>query len=266
MPRFTMVKSGKSSATVFQRKNWESPTRRMAFCGGGLVRSDSSNARMSLSQRFVFAGFARSYYLKAFFATPVLPTLLHLHGAILTLWFVLFFVQVRLVAVRRVDLHRLLGTFGAVVAVLVIWVSSAVAIQATRRDYLADPHSDAALSFLAFLLLGELLSFACFVSIGLLLRRRPEIHKRLMLLGSCCLLGAPVIRIPLHFIQTLNLWGIIGIHDSVPIAFILYDTIRTRRLHPAFLWGGITFLLVNPTLMFVSKTAVWIQFAKWLVL
>jgi len=56
----------------------------------------------------VFAGFARSYYLKTFFATPVLPTLLHLHGAILTLWFVLFFVQVRLVAVRRVDLHRLL--------------------------------------------------------------------------------------------------------------------------------------------------------------
>jgi hypothetical protein len=214
----------------------------------------------------VLAGFARSYYLKAFFATPVLPTLLHLHGAILTLWFVLFFVQVRLVAVRRVDLHRLLGTYGAVLAVLVLWVSSAVAIQATRRDYLADPHSDAALSFLAFLLLGELLSFASFVSIGLLLRRRPEIHKRLMLLGSCCLLGAPVIRIPLHFIQTLNLWGIIGIHDSVPIAFILYDTIRTRRLHPAFLWGGITFLLVNPTLMFVSKTEVWIGFAKWLVL
>ena len=214
----------------------------------------------------VFAGFARTYYLKIFLATPALPTLLHLHGAILTLWFVLLFVQVRLVAAHRVDLHRLLGAFGAVLALLVLWVSSAVAIQATRRDYLADPHSDAALSFLAFLLLGELLSFACFISTGLLLRRRPEIHKRLMLLGSCCLLGAPVIRIPLGFIQTLNVRGIIGILDSIPIAFILYDTIRTRRLHPAFLWGGIAFLLVNPTLMFVSKTAVWIQFAKWLVL
>jgi hypothetical protein len=213
----------------------------------------------------VFAGFARTYYLKIFFATPALPTLLHLHGAILTLWFVLFFVQVRLVAVRRIDLHRLLGMFGAMLAVLVLWVSSTVAIQATRRDYLADPHSDAALSFLAFLLLGELLSFACFVSIGLLLRRRPEIHKRLMLLGSCCLLGAPVIRIPLHFIQTMNVWAIFGIIDSIPIVFILFDTIRNRRLHPAFLWGGIAFVLVNPTLMFVSKSAVWIQFAKWMV-
>lgn len=182
----------------------------------------------------VFAGFARTYYLKSYFGTLVLPTLLHLHGAILTLWFVLFFVQVRLVAAHRIDLHRLLG-YGALLTVLVLWVSSAVAIQATRRDYLAAPHSDAALSFRAFLLLGELLSFACFVALALLLRRRPEIHKRLMLLGSCCILGAAITRIPLHFIQTLNLWGIIGIHDSVPIAFILYDTIRTRILHPAFL-------------------------------
>ncbi|MGC1905407.1 MAG: hypothetical protein WA715_16420 [Candidatus Acidiferrum sp.] len=220
----------------------------------------------SVALLLVLAGFARTYYLKIFFATPVLPTLLHLHGAILTLWFVLFFVQVRLVAAHRVHLHRLLGAFGAVLAVLVLWVSSAVAIQATRRDYLADPHSNAALSFLALMLFGGLFSFGCFVGVALLLRRRPEIHKRLMLLGSCCILGAAITRIPLHFIQTLNLWGIIGTHDSVPIAFILYDTIRTRRLHPAFLWGGITFLLVNPTLMFVSKSAVWIQFAKWLVL
>lgn len=231
----------------------------------GSLRNAYFTRAAIVAMLLVFAGFARTYYLKIFFATPALPTLLHLHGAILTLWFVLFFVQVRLVAVRRVDLHRLLGTFGAVLAVLVLWVSSTVAIQATRRDYLADPHSDAALSFLAFLLLGELLSFACFVSIGLLLRRRPEIHKRLMLLGSCCLLGAPVIRIPLHFIQTLNVWAIFGIIDSISIAFILFDTIRNRRLHPAFLWGGIAFVLVNPTLMFVSKSAVWIQFAKWLV-
>lgn len=214
----------------------------------------------------VFAGFARTYYLKAFFATPALPTLLHLHGAILTLWFVLFFVQVRLVAAHRVDLHRLLGAFGAMLAVLVFWVSSAVAIQAARRDYLADPHSDAALSFLAFLLLGELLSFGCFISIGLLLRRRPETHKRLMFLGSCCFLGAPIIRIPLQFVQTLNAWTIFGIIDSIPIAFISYDTIRNRKLHPAFLWGGIAFVLVNPTLVFFSKTALWIHFARWLVL
>ena len=46
----------------------------------------------------VFAGFARSYYLKGVFGTPALPLLLHIHGLVMTAWFVLCFVQARLVA------------------------------------------------------------------------------------------------------------------------------------------------------------------------
>ena len=53
------------------------------------------------------AGFARTYYLKELYATPALPILLHIHGAVMTLWYVLFIVQVRLVAAHRVALHRL---------------------------------------------------------------------------------------------------------------------------------------------------------------
>ena len=64
----------------------------------------------------IFAGFARTYYLKILFGTPALPLLLHLHGLIFTLWFALFFIQARLIARHRVDLHRRLGIFGAVLA------------------------------------------------------------------------------------------------------------------------------------------------------
>jgi len=214
----------------------------------------------------VFAGFARTYYLKAFFATAALPTLLHLHGASLTLWFVLFFVQVRLVAAHRVDLHRLLGTFGGVLAFLVVWVSSAVAIHATRRDFLADPRSNAALSFLAFLLLGELLPFVGFLVAALLFRQRNDYHKRLMLLASCSFLGAAVIRLPFHFIQAAGLWSSIGMVETIPVTFILFDTARNRRLHPAFLWGGLLFVSVLPALVFLSRTQLWIDIAKRLVL
>ena len=57
----------------------------------------------------VFAGFARTFYLRPVFQTRGLPLLLHLHGFLFTAWFVLFFVQARLVARHRVDLHRKLG-------------------------------------------------------------------------------------------------------------------------------------------------------------
>jgi hypothetical protein len=46
----------------------------------------------------MFAGFAPSYYLKSLVGTPELTTLKHFHGVVMTTWFVLFFVQARLVA------------------------------------------------------------------------------------------------------------------------------------------------------------------------
>ena len=55
----------------------------------------------------VFAGFARTYYLKFLFATPPLPSLVvHAHGVVMTAWVVLFSVQVALVSTRRVRLHQ----------------------------------------------------------------------------------------------------------------------------------------------------------------
>jgi hypothetical protein len=55
-------------------------------------------------------GFARTYYLKSVFDGAPLPVLLHIHGAIMTLWCILFITQTCLVAGRRVDLHRRLVT------------------------------------------------------------------------------------------------------------------------------------------------------------
>jgi hypothetical protein len=214
----------------------------------------------------VLAGFARTYYLKAFFATTALPTLLHIHGTILTLWFVLFFVQVRLVAVHRVDFHRLLGICGVVLATFIVLVSSAVAIHATRRDFLTDPRSNATLSFLAFLLLGELLPFVGFFVAALLFRQRSDYHKRFMLLASCSFLGAAIIRLPFHFIQVAGLWSSIAMVETVPVIFILFDTAQNRRLHAAFLWGGLLFVSVLPALVFLSRTQLWIEIAKRLVL
>ena len=49
----------------------------------------------------VFAGFARTFYLKVLFDTPTLSTQLHVHGVVMTLWFALFALQVGLIATRR---------------------------------------------------------------------------------------------------------------------------------------------------------------------
>jgi hypothetical protein len=53
----------------------------------------------------VFVGFARTYYLEFLFGTPALPWLVHLHGALMTSWFVLFFTQTYLIASHRTSWH-----------------------------------------------------------------------------------------------------------------------------------------------------------------
>lgn len=214
----------------------------------------------------VFAGFARTFYLKVLFGTRPLPFYLHLHGLIFTTWFALFFVQARLVARRRVDLHRRLGVCALVLAPLGACMATGVSIHAVRRSYLADPTSLANVNVRPFALdLGSSLLFLSLVAAALYFRRRGGIHKRLMVLASCSLLLPAIGRIPLHFINAGGLWGLVGLTEVTPLACILYDTAKHRRLHPGFAWGGLALLSSFPAFMLVGSTNLWLHVSKWLV-
>lgn len=210
----------------------------------------------------VFVGFARTYFIKGLFGTPRLPLLLHVHGVVLTLWFVLFFVQTQLVSMHRIDLHRRLGVFGAVVAALVVLVGGAVAVHASRRGYLTNPDSMRDIRGLA-ILGGFLLDFSLFIWLALHFRRRADFHKRMMLLGTCSILAPAISRVPLLFIQAGGIWMIIGLLDLSALFCIRYDAIRNRRLHPAFGWGGLFLLLTFPACLLVAYSSLWIRFARW---
>ena len=86
----------------------------------------------------VLLGFARTYFLKGLFGAPSLPLLLHLHGAVMTAWFLLFVVQAALIRARRVDLHRLVGVAGAAFALVLLPIALATARQFVIRS-LDDP-------------------------------------------------------------------------------------------------------------------------------
>src|SRR5262245_42118285 len=76
----------------------------------------------------VFAGFARTYYLKLYFGTPSLTPLLHLHGIVFTSWLVLLLTQTALVSANRTGTHRRLGMVGALIATLMVLVGVVTAI------------------------------------------------------------------------------------------------------------------------------------------
>ena len=210
----------------------------------------------------VLAGFARTYYLKGFFATPALPSLIvHLHGIIMTAWVVLFIVQVTLVARRQTKLHQRLGILGAGLAALVFVVGILTALYAAARGATPGPP---ALSFL-IIPLGDMVIFAILIGAALYYRRRLDIHKRLMLLAAINLLVPAIARIPLSFITSGGPLAFFGLADLCLLVFVGFDTVRHRRLHPAFLWGSLLIIVFQPLRILLAGTNAWISFAAALV-
>lgn len=82
----------------------------------------------------VFWTFARTFYLKPFFATPLLSALLHIHGVVMSGWVVLLVVQTTLIAAHRVHWHRRVGVFGGFWAALVVLLGSITTLHAAARE------------------------------------------------------------------------------------------------------------------------------------
>lgn len=208
----------------------------------------------------VSVGFARTYYLHSLFKTPELSTFLHVHGAVMTGWIVLFAVQTFLIASNHTRIHRALGTFGAGYAALVVVMGCTATVLAARREVLA--HSQFVPSFLTVLALEltQMLLFASLVASGVWMRNRAGCHKRLMLLATFCILPNPIVRLFIWAgfgsnIMILSCWALLV------TAIVLLDSIRNGRLHPAFGIGATIAIAFLYSAYFASLTPIWQRFA-----
>lgn len=205
----------------------------------------------------VFAGFAPSYFLRGLSDQPPLSPLIHIHGIVFTSWIVLFVVQASLVAAKRTDIHRRLGIAGVLVAILMLVVGFLAATSAAARG-LTPPGGPPPLVFLS-IPLGDLVTFAVLFGAGMLRRRAPATHKRLMLLATIALLPPAIARLTLG----AGPLAFFGLTDLFVIAMLFYDRLSRGRFHPATLWGGLFLVLLQPLRLLFAETALWMAFATW---
>jgi hypothetical protein len=219
-----------------------------------------------LAALIVFVGFARTYYLKEFFGIRPLPLLVHFHGLIFTAWIVLFVVQTRLVATRRIKLHRTLGVAGGALATLMVVVGFATAIGAAKHGaaVTAGPPGVPPLVFLVVPFM-DIVMFVVLAGAGFVWRRRSDIHKRMMLLATISILPPAVARMLITLHTPLNPLLFFGIPDVVLLGCIAYDCTTRRKLNPAYLWGGLILLASQPLRLMLGDTHAWLVFAQWLV-
>ena len=210
----------------------------------------------------VFAGFARTFFLRSYFETSPLIPLLILHGIVFTSWFVLLLTQVTLVATNRTRIHRRLGVAGAVLAGLMIIVGTTTALVRAKGAQV-PPRFSSPLVFLT-IPLGDILVFAILVSAAFYFRRRMDAHKRLMLLATIAILPAAVARLPVGFIERGGPLAFFGLSDLFILPVLIYDFATRGRPHRATILGGLLVIVSHPLRMIIGNTHAWLAFATWL--
>jgi hypothetical protein len=206
----------------------------------------------------VFIGFAPTYFLRTLSDRPGLPWLVHLHGALSSAWILLLLVQTTLVAVKRTDLHRSLGVAGGVLALSMIPVGYFVAISRAVRLAAVNPGALRSL----IVPMGALIVFPVLVGAALVLRRRHDFHKRLILIATIELMNAAVDRLPGVFAAGLApfYFGT----DVFLLALVIYDGVTLRRIHPATLWGGLFLVSMQALRVQLMDSSAWFAMARWL--
>jgi hypothetical protein len=206
----------------------------------------------------VFWAFARRFYLAALFRSPALPWPLQLHGLVMTGWVALLFVQVAIAASGRLQWHRRLGVAGVVWAVFVVLAGSLATLHASAREVRGHTRFAQMQVAITGLELTQMLLFAALVGAAVWFRRRGDYHKRLMLLTVVCMLPSVLARLPITPDNSAIMIGL----DTFVVGCIAIDTLRTRRLHPAFGWGGVLVLAALHAAYYMAFTPAWIGFAS----
>jgi len=214
----------------------------------------------------VVAGFAPSIVDQASRRGP-LTLLAAAHGALFTAWLILYLIQTSLAAAGRIALHRRFGATAAGLAIMMVLVGYQTTIVMARRGFDLSGDLDAARDPLQNMVfpLGNLVDFSVLVGVALRYRRRPAVHKRLMLLAVFgALMPAPLAHLLGHFGANGAL--IVPILAALLFSSAVHDRVRHGRVHPVSLWVGIVlFLLANVRAVVIGPSAAWHRFAAWLI-
>src|ERR1700734_4439155 len=130
-------------------------------------------------------GFSHTIDHNLIHRSPLPPFVLYIHAIVFPAWIVFFIVQSALIRSHNVRVHRRLGWFGVGLAVAIVVVGALTATGMARFSIeQKDPFNSAAF------LIVQVMDISCFAvpfALAIYWRKKPEFHRRLMLIASCAL-------------------------------------------------------------------------------
>jgi hypothetical protein len=202
----------------------------------------------------VYIGFSPTYFQAGMMRAPLPSPILHVHGAVFTLWMLLFTVQAALISARRVKWHRSLGTVAFCLPPIMIILGIIAAIDALHRGVKIGP-LDPAVSA-AIPLIG-IVAFTIVIYASWRARRRPDAHKRLIMIATMGLVAAAFGRFP---------WARIGLPPAAGattglgvllLILVIYELVTIRRVHRSTMWAAPLVLASIALAVPIGMTPAW---------
>jgi hypothetical protein len=216
-----------------------------------------------------FLGFIPTFWMPmaagAFSANPVV----FMHGFGFFLWTLFALAQTSLIPAGNVALHRSVGLAGISFATLLTVLGLLAALNSLQSGIAA--HQAAGAEAFLIVPLTVIVAFAALFAAAIGNIRRPEVHKRLMLLATISVLNAPVARPLIAWVYKLPPTEQLPVWIDVPASYLsyllivpalIYDWRRNGRIHPVYLIAVPVLVIVPVVVMPISDTAAWHSFAK----
>lgn len=210
----------------------------------------------------VALGFGVTYVVPMARRTFFAPWFVHLHGASALGWILLLIVQAKLVRGRRTPLHRRLGQVALPLALLVWATGIATAVWAAARDL--PKSGTAATSGLGGTVTGLSL-FLLLAIAAVATRRRPDWHKRLVVLATIQVLWPAFFRLRhwLPGVPNPDIWFALVLAYLPILVAALRDQWRDGKIHPVWLFIGPALILEQSVEFALFDQGLQRRFGQW---
>jgi hypothetical protein len=215
-----------------------------------------------LAASIAVVGFWPTYFGPLVAGTVDKVPIIHFHAAVYVGWLAIFMTQAALAATGRVASHIKLGQFAIGYGVLVIIVGLITAFARFALRVRAGEVAAANAQLLGPIL--DMLVFAPFFAAAVYYRRKPELHKRLMVVATTSLLIAAVGRMP-FLGEPRNQLFLHSIWVAPILLAMAHDFWRQRNVHPVYVLGLVVLVLEGPLVRTPARVSeTWQNVAGWL--
>jgi hypothetical protein len=201
---------------------------------GITTNTNGRSAYFTLSLMIVMVvafGFGQTIDNALIHAPSPRPWILYVHIVFFTSWILLFAAQAALVRSKRVVWHRRLGAVGVLLGTAMPLVAIG-AVFAMKNLHATEGHVASATSLV--IPFFDMLAFSTTFGLAIRWRRRPEYHRRLMLIATCAITSAAFARFP-SWLMPDNCFYL-GV-DALILVAIAWEWIATHRIHLVFRLG-----------------------------